>query len=62
MVWPRNTKPRKKGMTPSKKTNRLLHDLDRVADMRLRLGLYSRYLRIVTQASITPRPISSYLC
>lgn len=59
MVWPKKTKPKKKGITPSRKTSRLLHDLERVADMRFKFGLYYRYLRMVTQASITPRPISS---
>jgi len=49
-------------MTPSKNINRLLQDLARVADIKFRLGLYSRYLRIVAQASITPNPISNSLC
>ncbi len=57
MVCPRNTKPKKKGMTPSKNTNRLLQDLDSVEDIRFKLGLYSRYLRMVIQANITPNPM-----
>lgn len=62
IVWPRKTKPRKKGMTPSKKISRLLQDFPRVADIKLRLGLYSRYFRIVIQANITPSPTRSSLC
>ena len=61
MVCPRNTKPKKKGMTPSKNTNKLLQDLDSVEDIRFKLGLYSRYLRMVIQANITPNPMSSSL-
>jgi hypothetical protein len=61
IVCPRKTKPKKTGITPNRKTSRLLHDLERVADIRFKLGLYSRYLRIVTHESITPRPINSYL-
>ncbi len=62
MVCPKNTNPKKNGITPSRKTRRLLQDLDKVADIKLRLGLYYRYLRIVTQASITPNPINNSLC
>ncbi len=40
IVCPRNTKPKKKGMTPRRKTKRLLHDFDRVADIKFKLGLY----------------------
>lgn len=62
IVWPKKTKPRKNGITPNRNTNKLLHDLDKVDDIKFKLGLYSKYLRIVTHASITPKPIRSYLC
>jgi hypothetical protein len=48
-------------MTPKRNTNRLLQDLAKVADIKLRLGLYYKYLRIVIQANITPKPTSSSL-
>lgn len=62
MVWPRKTKPRKNGITPSKKISKLLHDFPKVADIRFKFGLYSKYLSMVIQASMTPRPTKSYLC
>lgn len=62
MVWPKKTKPRKKGITPSKNINKLFHDLDRVEVMRFKLFEYSRYLRMVIQANMTPKPMKTYLC
>ncbi|MFM7857987.1 MAG: hypothetical protein ACKO96_40240, partial [Flammeovirgaceae bacterium] len=56
------TKPKKNGITPSRNTNRLLQDLDKVEDIKFKLGLYYKYLRIVTQANMTPNPIRSSLC
>ena len=40
MVCPRNTNPRKNGMTPNKNISRLFQDFDRVAVMMLRLLVY----------------------
>lgn len=62
IVCPKNTNPKKNGITPNKNTKRLLQDFDKVADIKFKLGLYSRYFKIVTQASITPKPINSSLC
>jgi hypothetical protein len=61
IVCPRKTKPKKKGITPSKNTSKLLHDLAKVADIKFKLGLYSKYFKIVIQANITPKPTKSYL-
>jgi hypothetical protein len=40
MVCPKKTNPKKNGMTPSKKKNKLPHDLLNVAVIKLRLLLY----------------------
>lgn len=61
IVCPKNTNPKKKGITPSKKTKRLLQDLAKVADIKFKFGLYSKYFKIVIQANITPKPTKSYL-
>ena len=61
IVWPKNTNPRKKGITPNKNTNRLLQDLAKVADIKFKLGLYYKYFSIVIHANMTPKPTNSYL-
>ena len=62
IVCPRNTKPKKNGITPRRNMIKLFHDLERVAVMMFRLLVYSRYLKIVIHASITPKPIRTSLC
>jgi len=62
IVCPKNTNPKKNGITPSKNINKLLQDFDKVDVIKFKLLEYSRYLRMVIQASMTPNPIKTSLC
>ncbi len=62
IVCPKNTNPKKNGITPSKNIKRLLQDLDSVDVIKFKLFEYSRYFKIVIQANMTPNPINTYLC
>jgi len=57
MHCPRKTNPKKKGRTPSINIKRFVLANLRVLVIKLMFGLYSRYLSIMSHATMQPSPI-----